>query len=112
MLQGGAVEDDVDVLHRASDAVAVADVADEKAQIASPGMHLTLIELLRLVATEDANDGGVEVQQSLHEARADGAGTAGDEHPAAGKHLVGVDGFASCGGRRGPRARPPIGDPP
>ena len=40
-------------------AVAVADVADQEADVATRSEPLALVELLRLVATEDADDRGV-----------------------------------------------------
>ena len=78
------MEDEVDALHRPMETVAVADVADQEAQVAPPGMPLALVELLRLVAAEDADDARLELEQPLDEPGADGARTAGHEHPPSG----------------------------
>ena len=58
MLERRAVEHDVDALACAKQPVAVADVADEEAEIGPPGVALTLIELIGLVTTEDATTAG------------------------------------------------------
>ena len=83
-------------------AITVTDVADQEAQVFAVGMALPLVELLGLVAAEDAHDGGLSLEETLDESGADGAGAAGDQHLAPAQHLDGVDGLASC--RRRSRA--------
>ena len=56
-----------------------------------PGMPLALVELLGLVAAEDAHDARLELQQPLDEAGADRARTAGHEHPPIRQLLERVD---------------------
>jgi len=59
------VEDEVDVLHGSKETVAVADIADQETEVAPTGMPLALVELLRLVAAEDADHARFELQQPL-----------------------------------------------
>ena len=101
MLQGRAVEDEVDALHRPVEPVTIADVADQEAEIPSSGVPLALVELLGLVAPEDTDDTGVELEQAVDEAGADRARTAGHEHATVRQPVEGVDGRASCRGQRG-----------
>ena len=77
------MEDDVDVLGRPHQPVAVADVADQEADVRTRSEPLTLVELLRLVAPEDAHDRGVGLQEVLDEAGSDRSRSPGDEHAAA-----------------------------
>src|SRR5688572_25230450 len=102
MLQGGAVEDEVDALHRPMEPVTIADVADQEAEILPPGVPLALVELLGLVAPEDSHDACLQFEQALDEAGADRARTAGDEHATVRQLVEGLDGPASCGGQRDP----------
>ena len=78
------MEDEVDVLHGSKESVAVADVADQETQVAPPGMPLAVVELLRLVAAEDADHARLELQQPLDESRADGSRSPGHEDPLSG----------------------------
>ena len=77
------MEDDVDVLGGAQQAIAVADVADQEAHVGPRAEPLALVELLGLITPEDADDARVRFEQLVHEARADRPGAAGDEHAAA-----------------------------
>jgi hypothetical protein len=72
VLQGGAVEDDVDVLRRAQQPVAVPDVTDEEADLWPAADLLPLVELLRLVPAQDADDGRLGGEQLADEVGADG----------------------------------------
>ncbi len=72
VLERCAVEDRVDLLGRADQAVAVADVTDEEAHVAPRTQPLALVELLGLVPSEDPDDGRVGLQQLLDQAGADG----------------------------------------
>ena len=54
-----------------------------KRRSTAPRMPLALVELLRLVAPEDADDRGVGFQEPLDEAGADRSRSPGDEHAAA-----------------------------
>ena len=119
VLQRRAVEDDVDPVHRPVEPVAVADVADEEADVAPVVQPLALVELLRLVAAEDPDDRRVALQEPLDEPGADRAGAAGDEDARAAERGAGGDRRSSVwpdagprpGGRAGPcRARRVSGD--
>ena len=68
--------------HGAQQPVAVADVADQEADVPA-AMPVALVELLGLVAPEDAHDGRRRLDQMVDQARADRPGTAGDEHATA-----------------------------
>jgi hypothetical protein len=85
------VEDEVDVLHRPLEAVAVADVADQKTEVVSPWMPLALVELLGLVSAKDADNAGVEFQQPFDKSRADRSRSSGDEDPLSGWFLERAD---------------------
>ena len=95
MLQGGTVEDDVDVLRRAQQPVAVPDVADEEADLGPSSDLLPLVELLGLVAAQDADDGRLGGQQLADEVRADGPGAARDEDAPAADGVELLDDLAS-----------------
>ena len=56
-----------------------------------PGVPLALVELLGLVASEDADDTGLELEQAIDEAGADRARTAGDQDAATPVGLGGGD---------------------
>jgi hypothetical protein len=73
------VEDRVDPVHRPDEAIAIADVADEEADVAAIDQPAALVELLGLVATEDPDDFGSRVQESIDEPRSDRPGSARDE---------------------------------
>jgi len=107
MLERGAVEDEVDALHRAAEAVPIADVTDEKSNVAPSGVPLTLVELLRLVAAEDTHHSRLEFQKPLYEARSDRSGATRDEHATTAKCLehVGVASISSVRSGRGSLAR-------
>jgi hypothetical protein len=98
------VEDDVDVLGGTHEPVAVADVADEEAHVAPSPEVLALVELLRLVTTEDPDDRRIRGEELPHEAGAHGAGAAGDEDALASNDVDGLDEVASWGGAEGRRA--------
>ena len=84
VLQRSAVEDDVDVLGGAHQPIAIADVAHEEADVAAAAEQLALVELLGLVAAENADDGRPRGEELSHEVRAHGPGAAGHENaPAA-----------------------------
>ena len=78
------MEDEVDVLHGPLETVTIADVADQETEITPPGMPLALVELLGLVAAEDADHARLEFQQPFDKSRADGSRSAGHEDPLAG----------------------------
>jgi hypothetical protein len=78
------MEDEVDVFHSPLETVTVADVSDQKTQVAPPGMPLPLVELLCLVAAKDADHTRLELQQPLDQSRADGSRSPGDKDPLSG----------------------------
>jgi hypothetical protein len=89
------MEDRVDPVHRPEEAVAVADVADEEADVRPVLEPLALVELLRLVAAEDPDDRRVVLDQLVNEAAPDRPGPAGDEDPLAAERRAGGDGRSS-----------------
>ena len=64
--------------------ITVADIADEKTEVAPPGMPLALLELLRLVAAKDADHARLELQEPLDQSRADGSGSSSHKDPLSG----------------------------
>ena len=79
VLERRAVEDDVDALARAQQAVAVAHVADQEADARGPvrdGAGRTASVSSRPKTRTTA---GAAVEEVVDQARADGPGTAGDE---------------------------------
>jgi hypothetical protein len=100
------VEDDVDPVHRPVEPVAVADVADEEADVAPVLQPLALVELLRLVPAEDPDDRRIALEEPLDEPGADRAGAARDEDSRAAERSAGGDRRSSVGrGGRSERAR-------
>ena len=65
LLQGGGVDDVVDVVHRAQQAALVTDVADEPAQARVVVEQLADLVLLELVAGEDHESLRVEVLEGV-----------------------------------------------
>jgi hypothetical protein len=98
------VEDDVDPVHRPAEPVAVADVADEEADVAPVVQALALVELLGLVPAEDPDDRRVVLQEPLDEPGADRAGAARDEDSRAAERGAGGDRRSSVGRTRAPGA--------
>jgi hypothetical protein len=78
------MEDEVDVLHGPLETVTIADVSDQETQVTPPGMPLALVELLGLVAAEDADHARLELEQPLDKSRADGSGSASHKDPLSG----------------------------
>jgi hypothetical protein len=76
------VEDGVDPLDRPEQAIAVAHVADQEADVPPRAVALPLVELLGLIAPEDAHDLGLESEEMIDEAGTDRAGAAGDQDAA------------------------------
>jgi len=91
------VEDDVDPVHRPVEPVAVADVADEEADVTPVVQALALVELLRLVPAEDPDDRRVVLQEPVDEPGADRAGAARDEDSRAAERGAGGDRRSSVG---------------
>ncbi len=89
------MEDDVDVLGRADEPIAVADVADEEPHVAPRAELLALVELLGLVTTEDPHDRGVRLEHAFDETSPDRSRSPGDEHAAASERLWVQDGATS-----------------
>jgi hypothetical protein len=85
------VEDGVDPVHRPHEPVAVSDVPDEEPDVSPVAQPLALVELLRLVPSEDPDNLGVEPEEVVDEAGADRAGPAGDEDPLAAEAWAGGD---------------------
>ena len=72
------MEDGVDALAGAQHPVTVAHVTDQEADIRARDA-MALIELLGLIAAEDAHDIGAAGEEMVDQARADGPRTARDE---------------------------------
>ena len=99
LLQGGGVNDHVDVLKRAVQPIAIADVAEEEAQPRVVAELLGHLRLLHLVAAQDDQLLRVRVlEDDLGEAFPERAGAAGDQNglavKAARRNVVGVQGAA------------------
>jgi hypothetical protein len=77
------MEDDVDSFRRAQQTVAIPDISDKETHITPPPELLALVELLRLIATEDPDDGSFCFEELLDQAGADRARPTRDEHVSA-----------------------------
>jgi hypothetical protein len=105
------VEDHVDAFAGAEQAVPVADVPDQEPQV-PVAMPMALVELLCLVAPEDADDLRVERQEVVDQPPPDRPGASGDEDASPAKVRRTGDDGSSCGaGRRRPAGpiTPPAG---
>ena len=92
------MHDVVDVVHRAQQALLVADVADEPAQARVVAEELAHLVLLELVAREDDQPARVEVVEGVADERlAEGAGATRDEDVGAVEY--GHAGVLPCLGR-------------
>jgi len=80
VLHRGRVEDRVDAVDGAAEAVQIPGVADEVPQARVVGQAVTQLELLVLIAAVDADAAGVGAEQTLDDRTADGASPARDEH--------------------------------
>jgi hypothetical protein len=85
------VEDGVDPVHRTDQAIAVAHVADEEPDVAAVAQPLALVELFRLVASEDPDDLRLLAEKMIDEPSADRPGPAGDEDSLAAERWRGGD---------------------
>jgi hypothetical protein len=73
------VEDDVDAFHRPHEAIPIADIPDQEADVGQVPVALALVELLGLVASEDPDDPGIQRDQPLDQPSADRSGSSRDE---------------------------------